>query len=99
MPGTMSIFAEAWQQKIGGSLTGAESMNALYDAVEKRQLVSADIMPIVAAIMSKKAEPKRDIITKPLVMKDKDLVVLRQTGLLCLSVVVVVRGIRVYLKV
>jgi hypothetical protein len=49
------IFAEAYQIQTGGSLTGQEASAALIDAMQKGQVKSADILPIVARLMSERA--------------------------------------------
>lgn len=64
MPGTMSIFAEALAQQTGSGLTGQGALAALYEAVPTGKLKAADLLPIVAQIMSKRAEPKIGALRK-----------------------------------
>jgi hypothetical protein len=54
LPGGVALFAEAWQRKTGGNLTGSDSIKALREAMEKKQ-VKGDILPIAALIASEKA--------------------------------------------
>jgi hypothetical protein len=54
LPGGVALFAEAYQRQSGGSLKGTEAIQALRDAMEKRQ-VKGDILPVAAQIASEKA--------------------------------------------
>lgn len=45
------LFAEAYQIKTGGGLTGAKARAALMDAMQKGQVKTADILPLVAKLM------------------------------------------------
>lgn len=56
LPGAKNIFAQAWQQKIGGNLTGSEAIIALEAAMKKGQ-VRGDILNYAANIASQKAQP------------------------------------------
>ena len=47
----MKLFAEAWQIKSGGSLTGADAQAALLKAMERGEVRSADILPLVGKLM------------------------------------------------
>ena len=55
-PGAKQVFAEAWQRKIGGNLTGQASEDVLLKAVKARQ-VKGDILPLAANIASERAAP------------------------------------------
>lgn len=46
------LFAEAYQMQTGGSLTGAEARAALMDAMQKGQVKSASILPLVSQLMN-----------------------------------------------
>lgn len=54
LPGGVALFAEAYQRQSGGNLKGTEAIQALRDAMEKRQ-VKGDILPVAAQIASEKA--------------------------------------------
>ena len=54
LPGGVALFAEAYQRQTGGDLKGTEAIQALRDAMEKRQ-VKGDILPVAAQIASEKA--------------------------------------------
>jgi hypothetical protein len=56
LPGAKNIFAQAWQQKTGGKLTGSEAIIALEAAMKKGQ-VRGDILNYAADIASQKAQP------------------------------------------
>jgi hypothetical protein len=56
LPGGKSLFAEAWQKKIGGKLTGQEAEDALLKAIKGRQ-VKGDILMTAADIASERAAP------------------------------------------
>lgn len=64
MPGTMSVFAEAYQTMTGGGLQGQEALAALMEAVPTGTVKSAKLLPIVAELMRKRAAPKLDIAMK-----------------------------------
>ena len=64
LPGTMSIFAQAYQEMTGGSLSGQEAIAALMEAVSTGKVQSSQILPIVARIMRERAAPKLDIAMK-----------------------------------
>lgn len=64
MPGTMSVFAEAYQTMTGGGLQGQEALAALMEAVPTGTVESAKLLPIVAELMRKRAAPKLDIAMK-----------------------------------
>lgn len=64
MPGTMSIFAEAFAQQTSSGLTGQAALAALYEAIPTGKVKSADLLPIVAEIMSRRAEPKIGALRK-----------------------------------
>jgi len=49
------IFAEAWQIKTGGNLTGAPAAAALLEAMQRGEVKSADLLPIVAMLMKELA--------------------------------------------
>lgn len=66
MPGTMSVFAEAYQNMLasqgkGGGLTGQAAVAALLDAVPTGQVRSGELLPFVSEEMQKRAAPKLDI--------------------------------------
>lgn len=56
LPGAKNIFAQAWQEKTGGKLTGSEAIIALEAAMKKGQ-VRGDILNYAANIASQKAQP------------------------------------------
>lgn len=56
LPGAKSIFAEAWQRKTGGRLTGGEAIIAL-EAAMGDGLVRGDILTYAAQVASEKAAP------------------------------------------
>lgn len=56
LPGAKDIFAQAWQQKTGGKLTGSEAIIALEAAMKKGQ-VRGDILNIAADIASQRSQP------------------------------------------
>jgi len=64
LPGTMSIFGEALATLTGSGLTGQAAIEELYRAVEAGEVVSAEILPIVAEVMSRRAQPKLGIMKK-----------------------------------
>lgn len=56
LPGGVSVFAEAYQRQIGGNLTGTEAIQALREAMEKRQ-VRGNILIDAAQVASDRAQP------------------------------------------
>jgi len=56
LPGAKDIFAQAWQQKTGGNLTGSKAIIALEAAMKKGQ-VRGDILNVAADIASQKSQP------------------------------------------
>lgn len=56
LPGAKNIFAQAWQQKTGGNLTGSAAIIALEESMKEGK-VRGDILPIAAAIASQMAQP------------------------------------------
>lgn len=46
------LFAEAFQIKTGGSLKGAEARSALMDAMQKGNVKTSDVLPIVSRLMN-----------------------------------------------
>jgi tape measure domain-containing protein len=64
LPGTMSIFAQAFQEMSGGDKTGQEAIAALLKAVPTGTVQSSEILPIVARIMRERAAPKLDVAMK-----------------------------------
>lgn len=64
LPGTMSIFAEAYQKSIGGDKSGQGAIADLLKAVPEGKLKSSEIIPLVAEIMRERAKPKLDIASK-----------------------------------
>lgn len=64
MPGTMSVFAQAYQQMTGGNKQGQEAIAALLEAVPTGKVRSSEILPIVAEIMRQRAAPKLDVAMK-----------------------------------
>lgn len=56
MPGAVSLFARAYQQQIGGSLTGKDAISALFEATKKGQ-VRGDILTYAGALASQQAGP------------------------------------------
>lgn len=56
LPGAVSLFARAYQQQIGGSLTGQDAISALFAATKKGQ-VNAGILNYAGALASQQAAP------------------------------------------
>lgn len=56
LPGAVSLFARAYQQQIGGSLTGQEAISALFAATKKGQ-VNAGVLNFAGALASQQAAP------------------------------------------
>lgn len=46
------LFAEAFQIKTGGSLKGAEARSALMDAMQKGDVKTSDVLPIISRLMN-----------------------------------------------
>jgi hypothetical protein len=63
LPGGVALFADAYQRQSGGNLKGTEAIQALRDAMEKRQ-VKGDILPIAAQIASEKAASGLSLASK-----------------------------------
>lgn len=66
MPGTMSIFGNAYQAMLasqgrGGGLTGQAAVAALLEAVPTGNVRSADLLPFVAEEMRRRAAPKLEV--------------------------------------
>jgi hypothetical protein len=57
LPGAKSIFAQAWQEKTGGKLTGQEAIEALTVAMKAGKVISKDVVPIATRIMEERAAP------------------------------------------
>lgn len=57
LPGALSIFGEAYQTQIGGKLQGQDAVTALFAAMGKGKLKSSELLPIVTALMERKAAP------------------------------------------
>ena len=55
LPGTMAMFAQAYQEMIGGNLSGQKAIAKLLEDVPKGNIKSAEILPLVAEIMSRNA--------------------------------------------
>ncbi len=64
MPGTMDVFATAYAQMTGSGKTGQDALAALYEAVPKGKINSAEILPIVSEILRQRAAPKLNIAMK-----------------------------------
>ena len=64
MPGTMDVFAESYAEMTGSGLSGQEALAKFYEDIEKGNIESAKILPIVARILSERAAPKIDIMKK-----------------------------------
>lgn len=64
LPGTMSIFAEAYAEMIGSGETGQAALARFYKDVGTGSIESARIMPIVARMMSERAAPKIGVMKK-----------------------------------
>lgn len=56
LPGAVSLFARAYQQQIGGSLTGQDAISALFAATKKGQ-VNAGILNYAGALASQQSAP------------------------------------------
>lgn len=66
MPGTMSVFAAAYQNMLasqgkGGGLTGQAALAALLEAVPTGSVRSNELLPFVAEEQQRRAAPKLDI--------------------------------------
>lgn len=66
MPGTMSVFANAYQNMLasqgrGGGLTGQAAIAALLEAVPTGTVRSAELLPFVSQEMQVRAAPKLEI--------------------------------------
>lgn len=66
MPGTMSVFANAYQNMLasqgrGGGLTGQAAIAALIEAVPTGTVRSAELLPFVSQEMQARAAPKLEI--------------------------------------
>lgn len=57
LPGAKSIFAQAWQEKTGGKLTGQEAIEALGVAMKAGLVNSKEVVPIATRIMEERAAP------------------------------------------
>lgn len=64
LPGTMSIFGQAYQEMTGGNLTGQAAIAAIMEAIPTGKVKSSEILPIVARIMRERAAPKLDVAMK-----------------------------------
>lgn len=64
LPGTMSIFGQAYQEMTGGNLTGQKAIAAIMEAIPTGRVQSSEILPIVARIMRERAAPKLDVAMK-----------------------------------
>ena len=60
--GTNSIFASAYQEMTGGKLEGQEAISAMIKAVESGSVNAAEIWPLVAKEMKRRAAPKLAIV-------------------------------------
>ena len=56
LPGAVSLFARAYQQQTGGSLTGQDAISALFAATKKGQ-VNAGVLNFAGALASQQAGP------------------------------------------
>lgn len=54
------IFAQAYAEKSKSGLTGQKAQAALREAMKEGKVISSDILPIVARIMSERAAPTLD---------------------------------------
>ena len=66
MPGTMDVFATAYQKLLkakgqGGDKTGQAALEQLYEDVPKRKLVTAELAPYLSEELRRRAAPKLDI--------------------------------------
>lgn len=66
MPGTMSIFGNAYQAMLasqgrGGGLTGQAAVAALLEAVPTGNVRAADLLPFVSEEMRRRAAPKLEV--------------------------------------
>lgn len=64
MPGTMGIFASAYQELLGGNLTGQQAIAKLIEDVSNGRVNSSAILPLVARRMSETAAPSLDKASK-----------------------------------
>lgn len=62
MPGTMDVFAQAYSEMTGSGLQGQEALSKFYEDIAKGGIKSADILPIVARLLSERAAPKLDVM-------------------------------------
>lgn len=60
----MDVFAESYAEMTGSGLVGQEALAKFYEDIEKGNIESAKILPIVARILSERAAPKIDIMKK-----------------------------------
>lgn len=60
----MDVFAESYAEMTGSGLAGQEALAKFYEDIEKGNIESAKILPIVARILSERAAPKIDIMKK-----------------------------------
>lgn len=56
LPGTMAIFADAYQRMIGGDLQGQKAIAKLLTDVPKGNIESGKLLPIVAQLMSERSQ-------------------------------------------
>ena len=54
------IFAQAFAQKTNSGLTGQQAQAALREAMKQGKVISSEILPLVAKIMSERAAPTLD---------------------------------------
>lgn len=64
LPGTISLFSEAYAELIGSGETGLDAQARFYKDIATGTIKSAEILPIFARLASERAAPKMDIMKK-----------------------------------
>lgn len=64
LPGTVSLFSEAYAELMGTGETGLEAQSRFYKDIATGTIKSADILPIFARLASERAAPKIGIMKK-----------------------------------
>ena len=64
MPGTISLFSEAYAELIGSGETGLDAQARFYKDIATGTIKSAEILPIFARLASERAAPKIGIMKK-----------------------------------
>lgn len=64
LPGTISLFSEAYAELIGSGETGLDAQARFYNDIATGSIKSAEILPIFARLASERAAPKIGIMKK-----------------------------------